>query len=82
MHMGIYKITEPEMDVSLMFDRAQLALTSVKNEYNKHIAFYDDKMRNQVMWDQMISAQVEKAIEEKQVRPYLQPIVDNNGQII
>ncbi|MBR5412247.1 MAG: bifunctional diguanylate cyclase/phosphodiesterase [Fibrobacter sp.] len=82
MHMGIYKITEPDIDVSLMFDRAQLALTSVKNEYNKHIAFYDDKMRDQVMWDQMISAQIEKAIEEKQVQPYLQPIVDNNGQII
>ncbi len=82
MHMGIYKITERDIDVSIMFDRAQLALSSVKNEYNKHIAFYDNKMRKQVMWDQMISAQIEKAIEEKQVRPYLQPIVDNNGLII
>lgn len=82
MHMGIYKITERDIDVSIMFDRAQLALASVKNEYNKHIAFYDDKMRDQVMWDQMISAQIEKAIEEKQVHPYLQPIVDCDGKII
>ena len=82
MHMGVYKINTPSIDVSIMFDRAQLALTSVKNEYNKHIAFYDNKMRDQVMWDQKISAQIEKAIEEKQVRPYLQPIVDNNGKII
>ena len=74
MHMGIYKITEPDIDVSLMFDRAQLALTSVKNEYNKHIAFYDDKMRDQVMWDQMISAQIEKAIEERQVAPTCNPL--------
>ena len=82
MHMGIYKVVERDIGVSIMFDRAQLALSSVKNEYNKHIAFYDNKMRKQVMWDQMISAQIEKAIEEKQVRPYLQPIVDNNGIII
>ena len=82
MHMGIYKITERDIDIAIMFDRAQLALTSIKNEYNKHIAFYDDDMRDQVLWDQMISAQLEKALEEKQLQPYLQPIVDNNGIII
>ena len=82
MHVGIYKITDPNIDVSIMFDRAHLALTSVKNEYNKHIAIYDDKMRDQVLWDQKISAELEKAIEERQIVPYLQPIVNKNGKII
>ena len=82
MHVGIYKITDPNIDVSIMFDRAHLALTSVKNEYNKHIAIYDNKMRDQVLWDQKISADLEKAIKERQIIPYLQPIVNKSGKII
>ena len=82
MHVGIYKIIDPDIDVSIMFDRAHLALTSIKNEYNTHVAVYDDNMRNQVLWDQKISSQLERALEEKQICPYLQPIVDISGKII
>ena len=82
MHVGLYRVTEPNIDVSIMFDRAHIALTSIKDEYNKHVAVYDDKMRDQVLWEQKISAQLDKALDEKQIRPYLQPIVDNKGTII
>ena len=82
MHMGIYRIIDPSIDVSIMFDRAHLALTTIKNEYNMHIAIYDDNMRNQLLWDQKISTELEGAIENRQIVPYLQPIVDNKGSII
>ena len=82
MHVGIYHVNDPSIDVSIMFDRAHIALTSIKNEYNTHIAIYDDKMRDQVLWDQKISAELEKALEERQIVPYLQPIVNNTGAII
>ena len=65
-----------------MFDRAHLALTTIKHEYNKHVAIYDDNMRDQVIWDKNISSQLERALEEKQICPYLQPIVDVSGKII
>ncbi len=81
-HVGLYKITDPSIDVSIMFDRAHVALNTVKGEFNRHVAVYDDQMRDQVLWDQKISAQLEKAITEKQLRPYLQPIVDKDGKII
>ena len=82
MHVGIYRIIDPSIDVSIMFDRAHLALTTIKNEYNMHIAIYDDNMRNQLLWDQKISTELEGAIENRQIVPYLQPIVNNNGTII
>ena len=82
MHVGIYRIIDPNIDVSIMFDRAHLALTTIKNEYNMHIAIYDDNMRNQLLWDQKISTELEGAIESRQIVPYLQPIVDNKGTII
>ena len=75
-------MTNPNLDVSVMFDRAHLALSSLKDDYQRHIAYYDDAMRNKVLWDQKISSQLREAIETKQLRPYLQPIVDRNGKIV
>lgn len=82
MHVGIYNVIDPDMDISIMFDRAHLALTTIKNEYNKHIAIYNDNMRDQLIWDQKISAELENAIEKREIVPYLQPIVNKEGSII
>ncbi|MBQ6504145.1 MAG: EAL domain-containing protein [Flexilinea sp.] len=82
MHLGVYKITEPGLDVSVMFDRARMALTTIKNEFQTHIAYYDDDMREKVLWDQMISTQLSEALATKQVQPYLQPVVDVNGNVV
>ena len=81
-HLGIYAVTDPNLEVSVMFDRAHLALSSIKDDYQKHVAYYDDAMRNKVLWDQKISAQLRDAIATKQLRPYLQPIVDHAGTIV
>ena len=82
MHLGVYKVADVNMDVALMFDRANLALSTIKDEFHTHIAFYNDEIRKKVLWDQHISAQLNDAIAEGQVLPYLQPIVDRNGNII
>lgn len=81
-HLGVYKVSEPGLDVSVMFDRARMALTTIKQEFSKHVAFYDENMRDKVLWDQMISSQLQKALEEGQVRPYLQPVVDSHGNVV
>lgn len=82
MHLGIYEINDTDTDIAVMFDRAHLALQSIKDEYQTHIAYYDEKLRKQVLWEQHISAQLREAIDERQLRPYLQPIVDANGKLI
>lgn len=82
MHVGIYNVIDTNVDVSIMFDRAHLAQNSIKNEYNIHIAIYDDKMRDQVIWGQKISTELDNALKQRQIVPYLQPIVDKNGSII
>ncbi len=81
-HLGIYVVTEKDLDVSVMFDRAHLALSSIKEDYQKHVAYYDDAMRSKALWDQKISAQLRDAIATKQLRPYLQPIVDLTGTVV
>ena len=81
-HLGIYEITERDLDVSVMIDRAHMALQTIKDEYHVHIAYYDETMRNDVLWNQHISMQLHQAIAEKQIRPYFQPIVDTSGKTV
>ncbi len=82
LHLGIYEINEPDLKISVMFDRAHMALSSIRDQYKTHIAFYDDAMREKVLWNQHISSQLHDAIKERQLQPYLQPIVDKNGTIV
>ena len=82
LHFGIYDInTEIDVDVPLFFDSARLATTKITDNYSKRIAYYDDQLRSEAIHDQLISNQLEEAIETKQIRPYLQPIVDSRGML-
>ncbi len=80
-HMGVYEAIERDLEVSVMFDRAFMAITSIKNDFKRHVAIYDDAMRADLIWNQMISSQLETAMAEKQIQPYLQPMVDAQGNV-
>jgi len=82
LHLGVYRITAADADVSVMFDRAHLALSLIQDEYQTHIAIYDDTIRSQVLWDQHITAQLHEALAERHLRPFLQPIVDASGKVV
>ena len=81
-HLGIYEVTDPEMDVSVMFDRARLALSTIHDNYQRHIAWYDERMRTNVIRQQHLSGQLTDAIAKQQVVPYLQPITDRDGRVV
>lgn len=81
-HYGIYDINpEDEIDVSLFFDSARLATTMIKDSYKEVVVYYDEKLRNEIIHNQLISNQLKNAISERQIRPYLQPIVDSRGML-
>ena len=82
-HLGVYATdTDNTKDISVMFDRAHLALSNIRDEYNTHIAYYDNEIREKLLWNQEISSQVYNAISTDQLRPYLQPIADKSGRIV
>ena len=81
-HQGVYEVIERDIDVSTMFDRANMALKSIKNEYNLRLAVYDDTIRDSALWDQRIAGELKEAIESRQIRPYLQAIVDGTGCVV
>ena len=80
-HMGVYEVTERDLPVSVMFDRAFMALRTIKSDYQRRYAYYDDSLRDSVLWSQKISAELEDALATGQIRPFLQPMVNAAGEV-
>ena len=81
-YFGIYDLRQgTDVDVPLFFDSARLATTKIKDNYSKRIAYYDDQLRNVAIHEQLISNQLKGAIENREIRPFLQPIVDSRGML-
>ena len=80
LHMGVYEVVE-ELPVSVMFDRAFMAIASIKRDYSTRMAIYDDALRDSAIWNQKISSELDHAIEDGQIRPYLQPLVNKTGKV-
>ena len=81
-HCGIYNITNPEMEVSLMCDRANMAISTIREEPGNMIVTYDDKMMSDILRDRQVANQLEHAIENEEFVIFLQPQVKDTGEVI
>lgn len=72
MKWGIYYIEDRTISVEQMCDRALLAARSIKGQYGKYIAAYDDTLRNSMLKEQMITDSMESALAQNQFQIYLQ----------
>ncbi|MBP5199478.1 MAG: EAL domain-containing protein [Schwartzia sp.] len=77
-HNGIYPITEPSAEISVMCDRADLARSTIKGDYSKRYAYYDEPMRAAILAEQEILNDMEAALETGEFVLYLQPIYSLN----
>ena len=73
MKWGIYEINDWSIPVERMCDRALLALDSIKGQYNRYYAIYDDRMRASLLREQSITDAMEPALAQGQFLVYLQP---------
>lgn len=72
-HMGIYEVDDLSLPVSSMCDRAMLAISSMKNNVQQQIIYYDEHMRKEILQEQEILKDLTPAFEEKQFTIYIQP---------
>ncbi|HPE38923.1 MAG TPA: EAL domain-containing protein [Bacillota bacterium] len=70
---GIYQIKKRELPVEIMSDRAALALRSVKGNFVRLYAYYDDNMRADLVREQEIVNEMRSALESGKFCIYLQP---------
>ena len=72
-NVGIYFVTDRETPIRVMCDRALLALRSVKGNYHRHFAYYEDGMRETLIREQQTVLDMRAAIEQEQFELYFQP---------
>ena len=70
---GVYIIKDDTADVPEMYDRASLAAKSCKGKFVQSLAYYDEKMIENMRQEQFIINEVNRAIDEEQFEVYLQP---------
>ena len=70
---GVYNVDDRSLSVGTMCDRALLALEGIKHQYGKHVAYYDDSVRQGLLKQQQILDHMEEALSEHQFRVYFQP---------
>jgi len=78
----VYEVTDRRIPVSVMFDRAYMALMTIKNDMQKRVAYYDSNLREDMLWEQRIAGSIDVGLEQNQIVPYLQSQVLSDGTII
>ena len=74
--MGVYAGVDKELDVERRFDRAKSAADTVKGNFTKNIAVYDDSLHDREMLEQQLIEDFPAALREKQFDVYFQPKFD------
>lgn len=70
---GIYQTGDRKISVEQMYDWALQGARSIKGQYGRYYAFYDDKLRSEMLRDQAILDCMEEALEQGQFQVKLQP---------
>lgn len=81
-HMGVYEVDDLTIPVSVMCDRAFLALKSIKSDYKSAVAYYNDGLRLEVLQMQTLMNELPLALKYGQVVMYLQPQVRASGAVV
>ena len=79
---GVYHVHSVDKSINIMCDRAHLAVNSIKGNYARHVAVYDDSHRETMIHTQLILSEMNTALTEKQFKVYLQPKYNMNTEKI
>jgi diguanylate cyclase (GGDEF)-like protein len=81
-YMGIYRIDDKTLPVTMMSDRANIALTTIKTNRFVRVAEYDESMYEDIVHEYELSAELPRAIKNGELQIYLQPQVAVSGEVI
>lgn len=74
-HIGVYPSQRENVHASVACDRAKLACNALKGVYASAYRFYSRQLKDEAERRQYIIENVDRAIEEKWIQVYYQPII-------
>ena len=81
-YFGIYDITDIDEPIWTMYDKAMMAIDSIRGNYGQHICYYKDELLQRIIEEKEVLGAFDKALEEKQFSMFLQPQIANDGTIV
>ena len=79
-HVGVYETSDLEdIPPAIMIDRCQIAIETIKGDFNNRLVFYDNKIRENRLWEQRITTELDAAIRNGEIVPYIQPQYNADG---
>lgn len=82
-YAGVYPVDNAFLPINQMCDRAYMALNCIKGKDKNRYAYYDKRMRDRMLEEQMIVRDMEFALAGRQFGIYLQPVYNiKTNQIV
>lgn len=75
--LGIYEIANPYENVHSMLDKANIAIKSIKSDYNKVFALYDASLMQALIEEKKIISEFKYALSSEQFCLFLQPQINS-----
>ena len=79
-YIGVYEIVDPTLHVDSMYDRAFMAVESMKGDMQKEIAYYQEEILNQRIHETTTLDELDRALLNDEFVIYLQPQLDLEAQ--
>jgi diguanylate cyclase (GGDEF)-like protein len=80
--VGIYVYDDEKISIRVACDRAKVACDVVRNTQTNTFNYFDEELRKRIEMDQYIVDNLDKAISERWIQAYYQPIVRAvNGKV-
>ncbi|MBQ9984359.1 MAG: EAL domain-containing protein [Lachnospiraceae bacterium] len=81
-YMGVYEVKKRDLPISVMCDRARMAITKIKGGYHRRVAYYDEMIRDDILREKRLIGDLREAIDEGHLQMYLQPQVSADGTML
>ena len=81
-YIGVYEITDKTLDVSIMCDRANIAISSGNHDPEMIITYYQDHMMDSIIKESYIIAEFDRALELGNFKVFLQPILNSAAEVV
>lgn len=79
--VGVYEIDDKTIPVSLMYDRAKMALDTIKENRLQQIAYFKETMREKMVNEQVLYNELHRAIRNNEMTIYLQGLYNADKKL-
>ena len=81
-YIGVYEIKNPSEDPKSMYYKANIAIDSIKSDYDCIISYFNNSIMEKLLYEKNIIIEFNTALIKKQFCMYLQPQFDSSKNLL